>query len=323
MPNVKVFLKYSTVALIVICLGAVTFAANFMYRSKAPVTVGNVEYGIVYKDNLKLDVYKPITQVFDKSPAVLYIHGGAWIGGTRSAINFNRYHGAINTLRQRGYTIICPDYSLAGEVESVFPQCILDVYDAIDWTKENAAHYNLDTTNLGLFGESAGAHIAMMIGFSEQPIDTRHRHTRFNYIVNIAGPNDLTDIYNGQTLEKIDNSVRKVSRIFGSEFNIKEYVFGFDPSQDSIRATRLMNTFSPINIVEQNRTPVLIIHGKADRIVPVAQSQNLKVRLDDIPVANEIHILDGVDHNFIQAERQQMDSTQIWISDFILKHYRK
>lgn len=321
MRKLKTYLKYAAIVLVVISLAAVAFATNFVYRSKAPVISGNVEYGIPYKDELKLDVYKPTRERFERSPVILYVHGGAWIGGTRSAINFNRYHGAINTLRSNGYTIICPDYSLAGETESVFPQCILDVYDAIEWTKDNAALYNLDTTNIGLFGESAGAHIAMMIAFSEKPLEGKHAKTKFNYLVDVAGPNDLTDIYHGQALEKIDASVRRVSRIFGSEFNIKEYVFGFDPSQDSIRASQLMDTFSPINLVTENTTPMLIIHGKVDRIVPVTQSQNLKAKLDELQIKSEIHVLDSVDHNFIHATRAQMDSTQIWIADFVLRHY--
>ncbi|MEJ0031628.1 MAG: alpha/beta hydrolase [Bacteroidota bacterium] len=101
---------------------------------------------------------------------IFFIHGGAWIGGTKGSVNFNRVNGAVNKLREHGYTVISPNYSLAGKERSVFPECILDVYDAIDWTKDNASRYDLDTTHVGLMGESAGAHIAMMIAFPDSTL---------------------------------------------------------------------------------------------------------------------------------------------------------
>jgi len=316
--------RYTLIVLIVVLLVLVAVTTNFIFSRKAPIISGTVGYGIEYKEGLKLDLYRPTKNVFNISPVVFYIHGGAWIRGTKAAINFDRFNGAVNTLRDKGYTIICPDYSLAGEGKSVFPQCILDIYDAIDWTKKNASLYALDTTNLGILGESAGAHIAMMIAFPEVPLKPeKYKKTKFNYLIDVYGPNDLTDIYHGRALERIEASMKKVSKIFGSEFNIKEYVFGFDPSQDSVRANELLYNYSPINIISKNEIPVLIIHGKKDQIVPVEQSIILKQKLDNLEIPNEIHLLDSVDHNFRKANRQQKDSMQLWVSNFVVRHYRK
>lgn len=318
------FLKYLSVGALAVALLVTLFVVGFIYKNKAPIIEGHVEYGIRYRDELKLDIYQPTKERFDASPIVFFIHGGAWIRGTKASINFNRFNGAVNILRDKGYTIICPDYTPAGNGRSVFPQCILDIYDAIEWTKQHASTYKLDTTNMGLLGESAGAHIAMMIAFAEKSIlpDT-YTKDRFNYLIDVYGPNDLTDIYHGYAVETLDASLRKVSHLFGSEFNIKEYVFGFDPAKDSVRAGQLLNTYSPINIVYQNKTPVLIIHGKSDRIVPLKQSLILKGKLDSLNVTNEMHLLNGVDHNFLHATAAQMDSTQGWISDFVIRHYRQ
>jgi acetyl esterase/lipase len=324
MRRVRTILKYTFLTLLVLLLILVVTTTNFIFKSKAPIISGPVDYGIEYKKELKLDLYRPTKNVFNASPVIFYIHGGAWIRGSKAAINFDRFNGAVNTLREEGYTIVCPDYSLAGKGKRVFPQCILDVYEAIDWTKKNASLYNLDTTNLGILGESAGAHIAMMIAFSETTLQPeKYRKTKFNYLIDVYGPNDLNDIYHGRAVEKIDASVKKVAGIFGSEFNIKEYVFGFDPSKDTVRANELLNTYSPINILSKNELPVLIIHGKKDQLVPVEQSMLLKQKLDSLGVSNEIHLLDSVDHNFINASRDQKKSMQLWISDFIVRNYKK
>lgn len=323
-PRLKAFFRNTIIVFAVLLLVVTVVTVSFLLKNDAPIISGDVEYGIAYKDKLKLDLYHPTNQVYEASPVIFYIHGGAWIRGTKTAINFDRFNGAVNTLREQGYTIVCPDYSLAGEGRSVFPQCILDVYDAIDWTKKNASVYDLDTTNLGLLGESAGAHIAMMIAFPEKTLQPdKHPKTRFNYLIDVYGPNDLTGIYNGRAVEQIEASLKKVSKIFGSEFNIKEYVFGFDPGKDSARANELLYLYSPINFLNKNEIPVLIIHGKKDQIVPVEQSMILKQKLDSLGVINEIHLLDSTDHNFRKATREQMDSMQVWISEFVASNYRE
>jgi acetyl esterase/lipase len=309
MARVKAILKNTVVTIIALFIAIAVASAYFLLKNDAPIISGDVERGIEYKKDLKLDLYRPTKNVFNTSPVVFFIHGGAWIGGTKASINFDRFNGAVNTLREEGYTVISPNYTLAGEGRTVFPQCILDIYDAIEWTKDNASVYGLDTTNLGILGESAGAHIAMMIAFPEESLQPeKYKKTKFRYLIDVYGPNDLTGIYHGHAIEKIEASVKKVSKIFGSEFNIKEYVFGFDPNKDSIRANELLNRYSPVNILSRNEIPVLIIHGKKDQIVPVEQSIKLKQKLDSLGVPNEIRLLNNVDHNFRGATREQKDS---------------
>lgn len=318
--KLKSFLKYTTIGIVVFVVVLVIVVAKFLFNNDAPIVSGDIEFGIKYKGGLELDVYRPTKMLSETSPVIFFIHGGAWIGGSKASVNYNRVNGAMNTLRDNGFTVISPNYSLAGNEHSVFPQCIEDVYDAIDWAKRNASVYSLDTTNIGLLGESAGAHIAMMIAFPDTTLHPKkYPKTKFNYLVDIYGPNNLTEIYQGNVMARIDASVKKVSKVFGSTFNIKEYVFGFDPTKDSVRAFELLHRFSPIHLVSKNKFPVLIIHGNADQVVPVEQSIFLKSKLDELAIPNEMHLLDSVDHNFRKATPEQKDSIQVWIADFVLK----
>lgn len=295
---------------------------GYLYSTNAPITNGQVSYNIRYKEQLKLDVYAPTKKIFEKSPVIFYVHGGAWIIGSKFTINSNRFNGAIHNLREQGYTIICPNYTLGRKGKSPFPDCITDVYDAVDWAKKNAQLYNLDTQNIGLLGESAGAQIAMMIAFSDYHLDNKKdNETRFNYLIDVYGPSDLASMYEGPEIKNLNNWLNKFLNLAGKEINIEEYVFGFNPAEDRIRAKNLMEHYSPIKFISKKNFPTLIIHGKEDKIVSVEQSLSLNSKMDSLGIVNEMHLIEGMDHSFRKATQIQKDTVQSLITAFVLKSY--
>ena len=137
-----------------------------------------------------------------------------------------------------------------------------------DWAKKNAQRYNLDVQNIGLLGESAGAQIAMMISFLDNVlISGKYGKTNFTFLIDLYGPCDLIDIYNGPIIKNINNRLNKILKITSKEVHVEQFVFGFDPSKDSIRAKDLLHQYSPINFLAKNNFPTLIIHGKEDQMV--------------------------------------------------------
>jgi len=85
----------------------------FIFKNEAPITKGRIDYNINYSKDFRLDIYYPTKQVYQKSPVLLFIHGGAWMGGIKETVNNGRFNGAFNTLRENGYTIISLEYTLA------------------------------------------------------------------------------------------------------------------------------------------------------------------------------------------------------------------
>ena len=105
-----------------------------------------------------------------------------------------------------------------------------------------------------------------------------------------------------------------------SNFELSQYIFGFDPALDSLKAKSIMDTYSPVNYLRRGIPPVLMIHGTDDQLVPVVQSMDLHTAFDSLRIDNEIHILEGVDHGFIFATDEQMKMIQDWIYGFVKKH---
>lgn len=305
-------------------VGLILFGAVAYYfiGNQAPIIQGEVKHHITYKEGHLLDVYLPTTKTQSKSPVIIYFHGGAWVTGRKEALNFNRFNGAINELRSSGYTIISPDYTLARDGQSPFPDCIIDAYDAIHWVEMHANDYQLDLNNVGVFGESAGAHIAMMTAFTPaSSFAAQTNDIKFRYLIDIYGPADMDMLYHGPTLDTLGKYLNKLPASLQEHLDLSRRLFGFNPVEDSAKANEFMRRYSPINYLSQAAPPTLMIHGNSDRVVPLEQSEHLKKKLDSLNIPNELHLLDGVDHGFIKANEQQRKQVQQWMIDFVKLHY--
>src|ERR1700682_1788518 len=89
--------------------------------------------------------------------ALVAVHGGGWQQGVRSAF---QYWGPY--LAARGYAVFAISYRLAKKGTKTFPQAVHDVVAAVRFLRANAAEYRIDANRLGLYGASAGAHLASL-----------------------------------------------------------------------------------------------------------------------------------------------------------------
>lgn len=304
---------------------AIPVAIYYSFKqSDAPILKGDMEYGLEYKPGLELDIYEPTRKVFDKTPLLIHYHGGAWITGSKISVNNDRFNGAFNMLRDQGYAILSPDYTLAEYGKSPFPACLEDAYDVLQWVKAHGSEYNFDFDNIGIMGESAGGHLALMSAYHEQYQDTTTDRIHLNYVVDVYGPTSLYQLYVDQIplLDSIDAYTISLPECIRENFDINQYLFGFDPAEDEQKSRDFADPYSPVLKVRAGLPPTLVIHGMVDQVVPVSQSEILKGQLDAFKVYNEFYALDGVDHAFIDATEEQHEQIQNWISTFVLSQYR-
>ena len=107
----------------------------------------------------RLDIYLP-----DKGdgpfPVIATIHGGGWeFGDKGDDFNLPFLEGL-----KRGYAVACINYRLSDEAH--FPSQIYDCKAAIRYLRTNAAEYHLDGAHIGVWGASAGGHLAALLGTS-------------------------------------------------------------------------------------------------------------------------------------------------------------
>jgi len=154
--------------------------------SHAQATATDVTYG---PDSLeKLDYYRAATP---DRPIIILIHAGSWGLGDKNQIDWQY---ASQMFSDSGYAVINMDYVLSSEFRYVgFPKQPQDVACVISWAKTNAALINGDTSNIVLFGFSAGAHLASLAGLWQD--DTLLHSCRTSSTLNIKGVVALSGIY--------------------------------------------------------------------------------------------------------------------------------
>lgn len=247
------------------------------FQSKpAPVqATGQITFSQVLNDvtyctddgvDLKMDLYFPV-QPAGPAPAVMFVHGGGWVAGTKTGTPGMSY---FVELARRGYLIASIDYRLAPTY--TFPANIIDVKCAVRSLRAHAAEWNIDPNRIGAWGASAGGHLVALLGTSDasagwdvgQYLD---QSSRVNVVVDMYGISDLTTEY-------VVGNVRGLDRM----------VFGATSPADPI-----LRAASPTTYITPDDPPFLILHGDFDETVPVTQSQ----------ILHEALLAGGVSSNYV------------------------
>lgn len=236
----------------------------------------DAEYGRVGGESLLLDVHIPSGMVPGKpSPCVILIHGGGWSNGDKGGTDKPGSGADIASLfvplDRSALVWFSINYRLAPAHR--WPACLEDVRTAISWVKAHAAEYGGDPGRIALIGHSAGGQLALMAAM------TGPGFPEVKAVVGIAPVSDLetdTELRGGlsESLQKLLNRAK-------------------EPTRDSMI---LLRDISPVNHVSSSVPPVLLIHGDADKTVPIRQSLVLRGKLDDAGVPCELRVIPGGEH---------------------------
>jgi acetyl esterase len=122
-----------------------------------PVEVAAVEQIVLpgSGDELLATAYRPDTT--PNGPALIFMHGGGWVSGSR--ITHDPICRAL--ARMSGVQLVSLEYRLAPE--HPFPAAVDDCWDATQFLIEHASEFALDPNRIGVGGDSAGGNLAAVI----------------------------------------------------------------------------------------------------------------------------------------------------------------
>ncbi|HMS55744.1 MAG TPA: alpha/beta hydrolase [Fimbriimonadaceae bacterium] len=253
----------------------------------APKIDLDVVYAKVGTDELKMDVYYPEKPLRKPTPAVLVIHGGAWVSGKRQDVAIT-----AKALADRGFIAASVSYRLAPK--SKWPAMLDDCQTAVRYLRANSAKMGIDKARLGAIGYSAGGHLSLFLGAREtrdpKPAEFGAESSRVQAVANFFGPTDLT-------LES--DYPKNLDPVF-------QMVLGKPRAQ---AATEIKDA-SPLYFVTKSTAPTFIYQGLADPLVNPNQSRILEKKFKEVGVVYSATYLEGVGHDVPVSNKAAVDAHQ-------------
>ncbi len=224
------------------------------------------------------DIYSPANlPASTTAPAVLVIHGGAWSSGSKDFMA-----GYATKLAQAGAIAINMNYRLAPQHK--FPAQVDDVRDALVWITDNAEKYSIDISRVGIFGYSAGGHLACLIAtLADEPMAKISPTSYW-----------LADDARWDRLPKVNAIVAGGPPCDFRNMPPNNNVFAYFLGGTRVEKPDTYDAASPLFFASKGDCPICFIHGETDLIVPIKSSQALY----------EAQLNSGVNSEFVTIEKQ-------------------
>ncbi|WP_436521225.1 alpha/beta hydrolase fold domain-containing protein [Actinoplanes sp. HUAS TT8] len=273
----------------------VEFADPQRHRPPTPVTEGD---RVAWRDAvvaevpgfrpLTLDLFRPVAAA-GPAPLIIWVHGGAWRFGDNKRESPQLVAGRITErVLAAGFALARVTYRLSGEAR--FPAQLHDVKAAVRWLRRHAAGLALDPARFGVWGESAGGHLASLIALTGDDPDPV-----------LSGPDRLRGGSDAVRSAVIWYGPSNLSTMGGSHDDPgspESLLIGGPVPDRPVEA----EAASPVTYVSAEAPPILLAHGRDDRVVPATQSEELHERLAELGAPVTLRLVPGADHCFVGAD---------------------
>jgi acetyl esterase/lipase len=287
-----------------------------------------VIYGRKHGLAMTLDVFTPKDNA--NGVGVIAVVSGGWFSNRGSLVSpagmlprvFNKQ---IEELLRRGYTVFAVVHG--SQPKYTVPEILEDMHRAVRYVRHNASTYKVDPERLGIFGGSAGGHLSLMQGTAgivrnepANPVD--RESSRVQAVVAYYPPTDFLNY--GVEGGYFDKHVRDLlggrnpflAAVDFREFDNEKQIFFRVAGEKEIR--KRLADISPANHVTPDDPPTLIIHGDADRLVPIQQSELIMERFKQAKVTAMLKVMPGKDHGWA-AEAEEVKLFADWFDQHLAK----
>lgn len=259
-------------------------------------------------------------------PLLIWIHGGGWQSGSH-----NQVPSFALALRDRGITVASIEYRLTGE--AIFPAQIHDCKGAVRFLRANAATYNIDPSRFGVWGSSAGGHLAALVttsGGAANLEGTTGGNLSVSSAVQVGasfyGPTDILNMQLDCQAQAISCTTNHDAPT--SPESILLGVSGAGEGLGWLRANianpnppfpakvQLAMDSNPITYVNSQTPPMYVAHGDLDTTVPLNQSTRLRNALLAAGVEHVYTIVNGFGHGSLGNDASVVAAN--WLADHLV-----
>ena len=291
-----------------------------LQRLAAQDTLNFTKTEIIYgrKDGMALTMFMLVPKEHANGKAIISVVSGNWISSYTYAASFVR---SARVYLDRGYTVFTVMHG--SQPRYAIPNEIGDVKRAVRFIRYNAGNYHIDGSHLGITGASSGGHLSLMVGLSDDKMDSTsrdpvdHVSARVQAVAVFFPPTDFLNW--GQQNANLSNyqAALTVAGVAGA-FDFKEWndtaklYLSVNPEEK----LKIAKQVSPIYSVTPDDPPVLIIHGDADKTVPLQQSESIIQKLKEANVPNQLIIKNGGGHGWKNIDVEEKNFAD-WFDKYL------
>lgn len=230
--------------------------------------------GVVYKEidgrKLVLDAFYNKNETL--KPAVILIHGGGWKSGDKSLMK-----PLAQTIASKGYACFSVEYRLSPE--ATYPAGIFDVKSAIQYVKEYAQEFKVDTSKVAVLGCSSGGQMAALIGTTNNNKKFESNDNKYNTSSSIQA---IIDIDGVLAFKHPDSQEGLVAGLWlGGDFEMIPSVW---------------NEASALTHTNKNTQPILFIGSQYPRFL--AGKYDMIKMMNQYEIYNQLEIIENSPHSF-------------------------
>lgn len=246
-------------------------------------------YGRKFGTALTLDVFEPPAAKKNGAAALMVVSGGYF--SAKEGVN----PGFAAPFLARGYTVFGIVHG--SQPRFIIPEIEQDLHRAVRWIRHHAKRWNVDPSRFGVFGASAGGHLSLTLGTQGGP-----------------GATDAKD-----PVDRESSAVQAVGAFFppvdyanwgapGEDAcgvgRLAQFKPAFGPRSDTAesRAT-YSREISPLYFLSAQSAPTVIIHGDADKLVPLYQAQLFEKKAQELKVPFKLVVREGKEHGWPGIEK--------------------
>lgn len=254
----------------------------------------DVIYGRKFGTALTMDVFTPKEK--KNGVGVIFCVSGGWFSG-KAAINAMFFQELLN----RGYVVFAVVHG--SQPRFSIPEVLEDMNRAVRFIRHNAKTYNVDPDRLGISGGSAGGHLSLMQGVAAHEgnadsVDPVDRETaKVAAVACFFPPTDFLN-YGEKGKEALGNNTLSG---FAPPFDFVEQnpkTRTFDKITDPDKRREIGKRISPVYHVTEKSAPTLIIHGDADKLVPIQQAELIIEKLKAAKVPCDLVVKEKAGHGW-------------------------
>jgi acetyl esterase/lipase len=275
----------------------------------------DVIYGRKFGTALTMDVFTPRANA--NGIGLIHMVSGGF-HSSHEAIPVGFYKPFLD----RGYTIFAVVHGSQPRFQ--VPEIIEDVNRAVRFVRFHAGDYKIDPDRLGVFGASAGGHLTLMLGTAGKPGDPSAKDpvdresSRVQAAACFFPPTDWLN-YGEPGKERL--RATDFQPQFSAAFDYRKHdpkTGLWLPIDDPETRRAIARETSPITHVTPDDPPTLIIHGDADTLVSVQQSESFDKKLHETGVESRLIIKKGLGHGWPGLDKD-LEQFADWFDQHLAK----